>query len=104
MTHVRTHERRCIELEKLILEERAVKSDLEISFLRRSRDPLQEGEDRHSCSAVESPDNANLRYHQADRLGSKLLLLLLSVINCIQYHYLLDWIVSSSFQDARGSA
>lgn len=104
MTRIETHERRCIEIEQLILKEKAAKSDLEISFLRRSRDYLQEGEERHSCSAAESPDNANLRYHQADRLGSELLLPLLSVINCIQYYCHLDWIVSSSFQDARGSA
>lgn len=104
MIHVETQERRCIEMEQLILKEKVAKSDLEISFLRQSRDYLQEGEERHSCPAAESPDNANLRYHQADRLGSELLLLLLSVINCIQYHCHLDWIASSSLQDGRGSA
>lgn len=104
MTHVETHKRRCIELEQLILKETVVNPDLEISFLRRSRDSAKRGEDRHSYSTVEGPDNANLGCQLASHLGGDRLLLLLYVINCIQGNRLIEWIVSTRFHDTGWSA
>ena len=101
MTNIGKHEQRCIELEQLILEERTVNSDLEISFLRRSWYSSQEGE-YHSCySEAESPDNADLQYHIADKRVSDFLLFLLSAINCIQYYRLIERIVRNQVRNVR---
>lgn len=94
MTLVGRHDRRGIELEQLILEERLVKSARRISFLRRSGIPLQGGSIRQSRRTARTTHDADLREQLIDHVAEVLQTLLLSVTNCIHHHRIYQIIVS----------
>ncbi|ACM58324.1 hypothetical protein Hlac_2753 [Halorubrum lacusprofundi ATCC 49239] len=88
MTPVRRHDRRGIELEQLILEERLVEAALRISFLRQSGIPLQGGSIQQGRRAAKTAHDADLLEPLTDHGAEVLQILLLSVTNCIHHHHL----------------